>query len=331
MLNHFHPIKCSIPIACVFILFCSSCRAGGGQPTESASNKTFPIIGYWASWNGSPDSLQYDKLTHINYSFATPKADGRVFLQNPASLKQMVALAHAKNVKACLAIGGWDLGDGGGNDTAFEQLAASRTSRETFIATVMQMVKEYNLDGVDMDWEYPDAGDGIVGESARYFDTLMTALGKELHQQKKILSAAVVSGGKTGDGILPSVFNVVDFINIMAYDAQTPPHSSLDVAKQALQYWLAKGLPKEKAILGVPFYGKPSKNGNGSYKSLVEQDKTAPTKDEVNGCFYNGIPTMKAKTKLAIEQGGGIMIWEVGHDTHDSTSLLRAINEVSKK
>ncbi len=297
-------------------------------PREGNGNapKDFKVVGYWASWRGSANALDYDGLTHINFSFAVPKADGKVELRgNPASLRKMVTRAHAKNVKACIALGGWDLGEGGGNDTAFERLAASSRTRATFITNTMKMVEDYHLDGVDIDWEYPDAG-----ISSQYFDTLMTDLGKALHAKGKILTAAVVLFGPIGDGIPTSVFTTVDFINIMAYDNQTPPHSSFDVAQKALTYWLGKGLPKEKAILGVPFYGRPSKE-DGAYKSLVARDKAAPFKDEIDGCFYNGLTTMRAKTTLALEQGGGIMIWELASDTNDSTSLLKAIREVIRK
>ncbi len=289
------------------------------------ASKDFKVVGYWASWNGKADALVYDGLTHINFSFAVPKADGSLELRgNPAALRQMVALAHKKNVKACIAIGGWDLGDGGGNDVAFERLAASSAARTAFIKNTMKMVKDYHLDGVDVDWEYPD-----VGASSLYFDTLMTDLGKALHAEKKILTAAVVLFGSIGDGIPASVFSMVDFINIMAYDNQTPPHSSYEVAQKSLKYWLDKGLPKEKAILGVPFYGRPSKE-DGAYKSLVARDKAAPFKDEIDGCFYNGLSTMRAKTAFAIENGGGIMIWELASDTKDATSLLKAITEIVK-
>lgn len=295
-------------------------------PPKDNAPKNFKVVGYWASWRGSADALVYDGLTHINFSFAVPKADGKVELRgNPAALRTMVARAHAKKVKACIALGGWDLGEGGGNDTAFERLAASSRTRAAFITNTMKMVEDYHLDGVDIDWEYPD-----VGLSSQYFDTLMTDLGKALHAKGKILTAAVVLFGSIGDGIPASVFTTVDFINIMAYDNQTPPHSSFDVAQKALTYWLGKGLPKEKAILGVPFYGRPSKE-DGAYKSLVARDKAAPFKDEIDGCFYNGLTTMRAKTTLALEQGGGIMIWELASDTQDGSSLLKAIRETIQK
>jgi hypothetical protein len=60
----------------------------------------------------------------------------------------------------------------------------------------------------------------------------------------------------------------------------------------------------------------------------VAQDPQAPYKDYTLGTDYNGIATIKQKTSLALQQAGGIMIWELSQDTRDATSLLKAINDV---
>ena len=53
-----------------------------------------------------------------------------------------------------------------------------------------------------------------------------------------------------------------------------------------------------------------------------------PDVDEVNNIYFNGIDTIKQKTTYVVENGyGGIMIWEVGQDTTDETSLLKAIGD----
>lgn len=69
-----------------------------------------------------------------------------------AEVKRIVKTAHSQNVKVSIAVGGW------GWDEQFEQMAASAKSRTVFVQNLKAFVEEYQLDGVDMDWEYPDQG-----------------------------------------------------------------------------------------------------------------------------------------------------------------------------
>jgi GH18 family chitinase/chitodextrinase len=284
------------------------------------SHAQFKVVGYFPSWSGSVSSIQFSKLTHVNYSFLLPNYNGTFKpLDNPSKLQSLVSAAKANNVKVLIAVGGWNIGEGGGNDGGFETMAANASYRNAFVTNLINFVNQYNLDGVDMDWEYPDPG-----ASANNFATLMQQLSTELKARGKLLTAAVVANGYTGGGVLSSVFNYVDFLNIMAYDANDFQHSTYDYAVQSLNYWVGRGLPKSKAILGVPFYGRPSWE---SFAQLVARGAN-PNADVFGNVGYNGIPTIKNKTNLAHDQGGGIMIWEISQDATGSNSLLSAIHEV---
>ncbi len=287
---------------------------GGGCDSSG-----FKVVGYTPSW-GSINNIQYDKLTHINYAFAIPRSDGGLEpLANPSKLQQIVSLGHQQGVKILIAVGGWELGDGGGVDRRFSQLAANPTTRTAFVNNLVNFVNQYNLDGVDMDWEYPREGN-----EPQHFELLMEELGQAMHSRGKLLTAAVVVSGWNADGVLRGVFDDVDFLNIMAYDGNT--HGSMAQATGGLDYWLGRGLPKEKVILGVPFYCRPQPE---SYANLLAMGAD-PNSDSFQGRNYNGIPTIKAKTELAQQRAGGIMIWELSHDTNDqSTSLLTAISQVA--
>ena len=277
----------------------------------------FRIVGYVMDKAGTVDEIQYNRLTHINYAFLIPNEDGTVRpLYSQRKLARMIASAHEHGVKVLLSIGGW------GYDGPFEALAGDSTTRARLIDEVVKQVEKYGFDGADMDWEYPD-----VGESACNFLALMQELSAAMHARGKLVTAAVVALGPNAEGILPEVFDCVDFLNIMAYDGPGENHSPYSYAEEALDYWRGRGLPRAKAVLGLPFYGRP---GGVPYKQLVEADEGAPYADQVEfrgkPVYYNGIPTVKRKTELALERGTGIMIWALTHDTSDESSLLRAIH-----
>ncbi len=280
----------------------------------------FHIVGYVTDWGVLAAPEQIGKLTHINYAFALPKPDGTLYsIANGWKLAQYVEMAHAQGSQVLISVGGW------GYDKQFEQLAASPATRATFVAEVMNLVDQYDLDGVDVDWEYPDPG-----ESSRNFTALMKELRVELDKQGKLLTAAVVALGSNGEGVAPEVFEAVDYLNIMVYDASGAHHSTLQYAEEALRYWAGRGLPQAKRVLGVPFYAKP---GDVPYRKLVNADASAAHADRLDyfhtPVTYNGIETIRSKTQLALESASGVMIWTVTDDTVDETSLLSAIYAVA--
>ncbi|MFK4087859.1 glycosyl hydrolase family 18 protein [Kribbella sp. NPDC020789] len=276
----------------------------------------FKSVGYMPSWSGSATAIQYSKLTHINYAFALPNSNGTLQpIENTSKLSQLVSLGHQNGVKVSLAIGGWN----DGNDSAFEALAGNSGARTTFVNSVMSVINQYGLDGIDIDWEYPDPG-----ASGNNYAALMQQLSNTLHANGKLLTAAVVSEGGTADGVQPVVFGYVDWLNIMAYDGGSP-HANYDWSIASANFWKNRGLPKAKTVLGVPFYSRP---GYLTYAQIVAQNPANAQVDCVNiggqQC-YNGIPTIKRKTQWAVANGGGIMNWELSQDATGSLSLVSAI------
>ena len=275
----------------------------------------FRVVGYYPSWVDGVSEIRFEYLTHVNYAFILPtRSGGLTGLDDTSRLDELVGLAHAAGVLVSISVGGWNDGD----DSAFHDLADDAGTRTAFVDNLAAFVADHGLDGADIDWEYPDPGD-----SADQYVLLMDELATRLHDDGKILTAAVVAGPWNGDGIADEVFGIVDFLNLMAYDGGTP-HSPYSLAEQSLDYWRGRGLPQGKAVLGVPFYGRDPYT---SYADLVAMDPDAPSKDQVGDIHYNGIPTIQAKTALAAGDGSGIMIWELSMDTTDETSLLRAIHE----
>lgn len=314
----------SILSICLTLLLLISCSPMQTPPTPTPQAtltptpepERFRIIAY-ATEAMIPEIIPYDKLTHINYSFLIPNADGTfVKLTNAWKLKKIVETARSQNVKVSIAVGGW------GWDEQFEQMAASAESRSVFVKNLKSFVDEYQLDGVDMDWEYPDPG-----QSSLNYVALMTELRAALPD--KLISTAVISyGDNTGLGIPDESFDLVDYVNVMTYDGSD--HGTMEQFNKGLQYWLGRGVAKEKLNIGVPFYARP---GPVTYAKLVETDPAAAQTDTFDyfGTLqnYNGIPTIKKKTELAMQNAGGIMFWELSLDAQGELSLVNAIFEVA--
>jgi chitinase len=278
-----------------------------------AARAQFRVVGYVPAWRGAlPDSTQLRRLTHVNYAFVLPMADGGLApLPHPERLRKLVQLAHQAGVRVLLSVGGWHDGD----HRAFDAIGASPRATRAFVAALGQVVADYKLDGIDMDWEHPDA------TTAAGYAALMQQLAARLHPQGKLLTAAVAGGAWAGPGILPSVFGNVDFLNIMAYDGPPPAHATYAAAAQTLTYWQSRGLPASKTVLGLPFYGQPSQE---AYAALLMRGAD-PKADLFDGVGYNGVPTIERKVRLARDQAGGVMIWELTQDAAGANSLLAAI------
>jgi chitinase len=278
----------------------------------------FKTVGYMPSWAGSPADIQYSKLTHINYAFIRPTTTGGLTaVDQPSKLQDLVSRAHAAGVKVGIAVGGWS----NLNNQDFESMSGNSTYRNNFVNNIVNLINQYSLDGVDIDWEYPSGGNNPAN-----FNTLMGQLSTAMHTRGKFLTAAVAANGSNADGVQSGVFSSVDFLNLMAYDGGGSNHSTYDYAVQTINYWKGRGLPAAKAILGVPFYGR-YQTEYVAYNTLLSRG-ASPNSDFFGNIGYNGIPTIKSKTNLAFDQGGGIMIWELSQDVNNSNSLLSAINQV---
>jgi GH18 family chitinase len=116
----------------------------------------------------------------------------------------------------------------------------------------------------------------------------------------------------------------------MAYDHEGR-HSTFENARADVDALVGQGVPRSKICLGVPFYGREIAKPDAAmaYADIVRQYRPGPEVDEAGGIYFNGAGTIQRKARYAMENHlGGLMIWELGQDTNDDTSLLRAIHEI---
>lgn len=305
---------------------------------DTQKEGAFKVVAYYPSWKGEQfNKLQYDVLTHIVYAFAIPNPDGTLKpLDNPELARRLIQDAHRNQAGVLLAVGGWSYNDVP-LEAAFMEATSDDEKLRRFGDQILEMCDAYGFDGVDMDWEHPR----IDGDSSARYEALMLYLAERLHADGKLLTSAVISGA-TADGNIyydaaahtDKVLNAVDWIHVMAYDGgDGERHSSYEFAVNCGSYWKdSRHLPASKIVLGVPFYARPSW---AAYSDILSSDPNAWNKDiaDYNGmqAHYNGVSTISKKTRYAMDNLGGMMIWEITQDTADKEkSLLHAIGKAIK-
>lgn len=293
---------------------------------EPLPGRQLEITCYFPSWAKSADDVPYDKVDKIYYSFLRPTPDGGFEpLANPELLKELVRRCREADVKVAIAVGGALPHIA----PAFEAITADPEIRATFIQNIVDFVEEYDLDGVDIDWEYP-----IAGVSDQNCALLMQELHTELHPRGKLLSIAV-PGDSREPRFPPSIFPVIDYLNVMTYDRGRPLHSTMEYARDGIAYWTGMGCPPDKIMLGVPFYSRSETAEPLTYKEMLRQGADADsdlfTDREGNVHGYNGRSTLREKVKHAQANSiRGIMIWEISQDSRDEYSLLQTIYETAR-
>jgi chitinase len=151
-------------------------NCGGGS---SVSKRT---IGYYETWSNSrknspvsPEDLNLDGFTHINFAFAFFDASSFEITSmdsNAATLYQRFTKLKEKKdgLQTWISVGGWSFTDPGSTQKAFSNMVSSSGNRAKFISNLKQFMDTYGFDGVDLDWEYPGADDrgGVPADSENY-------------------------------------------------------------------------------------------------------------------------------------------------------------------
>lgn len=273
------------------------------------------------------NAVQYNYLTDVIYAFAQLNSDGSLSIMTPTVFDAVKARCVANNVKLWIAIGGWGLS---GN---FSGVASDATRRNTLANACLNLCSTHNLEGIDIDWEFPAASD------KSNFTAMLGAIRSRLGTSYK-LSAALggesFTDGCVNKGHVPGVeaaaFAHLDFFNIMSYDAPScvGNHTSVDFTKKAMDGYNALGCPYNKMIPGLAFYGRCA--GEETYANFSNSNPSGFFNDAdgiFNSWCYDSKPTIDAKVNYAMCTNGspGVMIWELSQDRNDQFSLLKATRE----
>ncbi|XP_032522110.2 probable chitinase 2 [Danaus plexippus] len=238
--------------------------------------------GTWATYRPSLGKFDVTNIntnlcTHIVYGFMGINAKGTVvsldaYLDYPENwgrdnLRKFTLLKRTNpKLKALLAVGGWNEGS-----AKYSNMASKPSLRKNFITSAIRIIQKYGFDGLDIDWEYPNARDSVHGEAdIDNFTQLLKELRVEFDKNDLILSAAVAAVTNTAASSydIKGISQYLNFVNVMAYDINNPTdnatghnapvhgnENNLQAIDVILKYWIGQGCPPEKLVLGLPFYG----------------------------------------------------------------------------
>ncbi|MCH5187393.1 MAG: hypothetical protein J1F63_03230 [Oscillospiraceae bacterium] len=289
------------------------------------------IVGYYSVdvFDEPLEELHTEYLTDVMYAFVLPKADGSLEVPRPDVLRQVVEKAHNDGAKVHASIGGY--GTPEQNILLhFINTASDEQKTRRFIESAVWMVREYDLDGIEIDWEHP------TDDTKDLFESFIHAVCSD--PRLPSVSAALCGCFRDGTPIYASaavndgVLKDLDFIDIMAYDENLTDHSTYEFAESSMNYWLSRGVPAEKLILGIPLYSQPS---FWQYRHLHEAGYDILHSDYADTpyspSYYNSLDTIKRKLALAKSVAGGVMFFDVHEDTNDETSAVKAAWEALQR
>lgn len=311
--------------------------------------KEHVVLAYVTSWSSIVPDPAY--ITHINYAFGhVNETFNGVRIDNGNRLKMITGLKKQHpNLKVLLSIGGWGSG-------RFSEMAANESYRKAFAKDCERVVKEFNLDGIDIDWEFPTTSMANISSSPEDTDNF-TLLMRDIRKaigSKKLLTLATQASGKYID--FPAIDKYIDFVNIMTYDMNNPPKHHASLYRSDISGWLSAeesvdahikaGVPVHKLTLGMPFYGRAKGNlGNFiNYKQIVnltgytdnwDDVAKAPYLTDTEGeivCTYETPRSIAHKCEFLLKKGMlGAMYWDYDGDDANGTLRKAVYNGVMKK
>ncbi|MBL8848384.1 MAG: glycoside hydrolase family 18 protein [Planctomycetaceae bacterium] len=298
-----------------FLSAIGGAAAGTGVAAAGMSASPISVVGYlpWYRLKGWSAS-QAGPLTDLVYFGVQPTSDGGMPTDplDRATLETLRGLKRSIRCRLHLCVGGGDRSAG------FPPLVATGRARRDFVRRLRDVCQRGEFDGVDFDWEYP-SGDRQLADYRRLIEDTRRSLGDD-----QILTAAQSPWRDFGRGF----YDVIDRIYVMSYNHKHP-HARFADSQADIERMLKFGCPRDKLVLGMPFYGRNQRGNSRTYAEIVKSKSFARGSDLIDGFAFNSRRTVQRKTRYARdEQLAGVMVWEVGQDVSDGDeSLLSAIGD----
>ena len=327
-----------IALWAVLTVLLSGCEAGNlgfylypqaTVPTGVSEERTtgplagLEVVGYLPGYKiPSTDPAQARHLTDLVYFTLSVSANGEV-RQDSLTPDRLDFLRRVKREFGTrILIGVTDHERRG----TLATVARTPELRTKFADRLTAFLQEAGFDGADFDWEYPRADD------LDSYALLLDGVRRSFAPWGLRVTVAV----SPSHPLNKAAYAAVDRVHGMLYD-DFGQHSTLENSTAHVQEFLDQGVPAGKLLLGVPFYGRgytekgPAWSSAVSYKTLRGRYRLSPAQDTVSGYYFNGIETVRRKVQYAKQAGlSGVMVWEIGQDTNDESSLLGAITDERK-
>jgi chitinase len=317
------------------------------------------VVGYYPSWNRTilpHTAVRYAHLTHIFHAFIAPTVDGGIEVPAGFLYPELIQTAHANGVKVLPSLGGW-----GDYSSRFSPMTADTAARRKFVGQLRTFLLANGYDGADLDYEYPkNATDranlrSLVSELRAAFNTVEPPL---------LLTMAGPSTNWSGQWFdLAGMANDFDLIGIMTYDyygswtSKAGPNAAVygSFSTNTEGWWdysvdyynLTRGVPKQKLLVGIPFYGwmfaASALYGSSTGASQLTYTSIAPKLSQgwtrswdatglvpymLNGTqnqliSYDDSASVATKCAYLMTKGvGGTIIWALGQDLIGGTQPL---------
>lgn len=246
-----------------------------------ASEPVTPIVStYYPGYNAKylpVEKIPWKMYNHLQYFVAEPgpHPTGDLVIQSEQNMVEVIAAAKAHNVSISLSVGGWT------GSTSFSSLVGNSKNRTAFVETIARAVKKYGVNGIDLDWEYPNElgiGCNAVNKNdSANFLAFLQLLRAKMGAHFRLSAAVSMKGFMSSDGKtylkdVSEYAKVLNFFTIMAYDVYgssfskvagpnsplfstcSEPDQKYSVA-QAIKQWTSTGVPARQLLLGIPSYG----------------------------------------------------------------------------